>query len=130
MRLSDAINLGRSLVKLDAGTWHRGDRGCAICMAMAAVGKLDEWDGNREIRFELWPWLRAKTSSMPLPIYLPNEDGYTLSSYVGGLATYVELGRISMDQLIDIVRSIEPDEPEIAATVPELTLEEELASIT
>jgi hypothetical protein len=70
-------------------------------MGFAAIGKLDEWDADREARFKYWPWLRG---------IMPDTEHATYSAQVGHLAFKVEIGEMSLDQLIDWVRSVEPNE--------------------
>ena len=145
MRLSDAINLGSLLLKPVAGTRGDGnDGGCALGMAGKAAG------GYVGCGFADWA---KEIQSVDL---LPCECGKDGSKIMGSSCDYFYRASVprncvhaithlfnyhvctakdwTLEQLVDWVRSVEPDEPEIAATepesLPELTLAEELATIT
>lgn len=110
MRLSEAINLGRHLITLSPWVWSRGNRGCAICMGVAAIGKMAEWELDRNKRFEYWPWLM---NTAPHSEAL-NRTEETFSSRVSWMAREVKDGNMTLDMLIDWVRSVEPAEKEAA----------------
>lgn len=101
MRLSEAINLGRSLIKHGNGsrTLSRGE-GCACGMGLAAVG---ESIGSKDTMAKHWPWVTGD-------IWWAISDKY--NSVFGGTET--------LDQLIDWVRSIEPAEEETPLSSPEV----------
>lgn len=103
MLLSDAIATGRTLVvRCVAGGSTRqkaqpGD-GCVLDMAALAVGKR-LWTDAKEI----WPWLSLQ--------YEPESTTYESAIY-GRFDVDVQKGLLTLDQLIDWVRSVEPAEPE------------------
>ena len=60
MQLSEAFQLGRSLLTPCSGGRKRGDdsHGCALDMALAAMGRNGCWTDSCDV----WPWLRDLTS--------------------------------------------------------------------
>jgi hypothetical protein len=120
MRLSDAIALGRTLIgKTDPSSYC----GCALAMALMAIGKEpmvaaigddsfaemahDNWF---EAAMTEWPWL--VTEGLEVPKYLPAYayEHYNAEYIISDLFWKVDEGEISLDQLIDWVRSVEPQE--------------------
>lgn len=103
MRLSDAIATGRTLVtNCVAGGSTRekaepGD-GCVLDMAALAVGKCN-WQWAKEI----WPWLRN--------LSLSTGCDYESEIYTRFDQDVMARGTLTLDQLIDYVRSVEPAEP-------------------
>lgn len=114
MRLSDAIALGRVLMpKMKRGTLE----GCALGMGLLAVGRSTfsecAYDGENYVGLlQEWPWLSAELSSM--------DDRYktTMPFFLGGMFDEDVMNNKSMtlDQFIDYVRSIEPNEDVVEAT--------------
>lgn len=108
MRLSDAIALGRTLVNpKECGRGAPGNKpedGCALDMAVLAVG-----GNNWHQATKYWPWLHNID---------PEERGLPLSGnfYFSIIRQFdrdvMLLKRMTLDQLIDWVRSIEPPEQE------------------
>lgn len=107
MRLSDAIATGRHLIeKPDGSTFCR----CAIGMGLAAIGHdfqeevEGRWCSNvaafgaatRE-----WPWLREKSPA-----------GEYWTRVISLWFYQVEARTMTLDELIDRVRAIEPPETE------------------
>jgi hypothetical protein len=118
MRLSDAIAMGRVLLKPVGGTTFDADGkgGCAIGMALKARG----FD-TRGLVFnplaEYWDW----TTGWPLGMMLPcgcHSEGYNSGNNVGMVIAHIFDFHVmggahplwTLDQLIDWVRSIEPTE--------------------
>lgn len=66
MRLSEAIGLGRTLVKAKGGVLLSGDEGCALGMGMKAIGAvmLCREDSILDIH-RLWPWTGEMNYSEP-----------------------------------------------------------------
>lgn len=111
MRLSDAIGLGRTLVRV-----HRaGDiRGCALGMSFLAIGgnPADVGPNFESIKAE-WPWLKERRFD---PLYSPNNSSANFIAYCKSVwlrfDDLVMGGGMTLDQLIDWVRSVEPPEPD------------------
>src|SRR6266852_2577714 len=67
MRLSDAIALGRTLIKARAGSTYFDDgSGCAIGMGIAAIGKRD-LRASDALNAAGWEW----TTAFPIPAVMP-----------------------------------------------------------
>jgi hypothetical protein len=121
MRLSDAIATGRHLIEHpSAATFCR----CAIGMGLAAIGcdyQNSSFGSLALVTAEAkWPWLKQMCDN-------PKQ------SWTNKISLWfwdVEWGTMTLDELIDRVRAVEPPEPESAETPEVLTLAEELASIT
>lgn len=119
MRLSDAIALGRTLMPFNPDCWCT----CAVGLAGAAIGKtIDRWC---EVTLD-FPLLSAE---FKIPRTAFNTSGsYTAVQgpcrkavigelrpcwfIISNLAWAVKEKRITMDELIDWVRSVEPPEAE------------------
>jgi hypothetical protein len=110
MRLSDAIATGRVLIKdLKPATL----KGCVIGMACMGVGteallKAVQIESYYEI-YHYWPWLRNATLS---PVDDGVHDGMEVIYSIFDFHV-MRKGDWTLDQLIDWVRSIEPDEREV-----------------
>ena len=125
MRLSDAIGLGRTIVKAKSHTVLTKDnsQGCAVGMALVAVGKKyncdNDWDVNPLYKQfdDEWPWTKNRITM----------DGDCIIFVVALFRQFdnkVMTGHWTLDQLIDWVRSVEPAEPEIPNTFPVPTFTE------
>lgn len=90
MRLSDAMVLGSTLVKMHPGCWET----CAIGAAASAVG-IPVDDARVESIIDEWPWLQA------------NNDRYFME-ILTLFDQKVCQHRMSMEALIAYVRQIEP----------------------
>lgn len=93
MRLSDAIALGQHLIKRDPTTVLRDGCGCAIGMGLAAIGKTD---ARADYIVDHFPWVWKNNAFV--------EISMMFSKVCQGLMT--------LDQLIDRVREMEPPELE------------------
>lgn len=127
MRLSDAIALGRTLIGSVKGRLFEkhGDGnlfGCALGMGVAAVGRQEqamERDQHEEV-LSIWPWLEISDlvpkcdCSEKMPHYRVN--GFGLIAHMFDHHVGVDM---TMEQLIDYVRSVEPNEPTIEETATE-----------
>jgi hypothetical protein len=97
--LYEAMNLGRHLLSACSGGGVGGGRGCAIDMAMAAVGDMRVWT----YAYKHWGWLQNLVPSVfseqlvPLSVAI----GTTFDTHV------MMLGDWSMDAFIDYVKEIE-----------------------
>jgi hypothetical protein len=128
MRLSDAIALGRTIAKAvpEELSNHRGDEACALGMAGLACG-LSGWelhnpeftfcgakieaDSHYDLIYERWPWLKNQTSSkFPCGCVVLGEELF--DEVVMHLFDVHIFNRKdwTLDQLIDWVRSVEPQE--------------------
>ena len=99
MKLSEAILLGDSLAKRQAGTWMNatGTAGCALGRAALAVGVRQPKSWVIE---DLWPWIRKDRQMIKIIIMFDKE---------------VCRGTKTIEELVDYVRSVEPAEkPEVA----------------
>ncbi len=104
MRLSEAMMLGSATCKMVQGDWNSCALGCAgnavgIQHASGRLGEDDiDIDGDLVTRFTLlanvWPWIR--TANFAAEIYIKFDDE-------------VCIGKLTFEQLVDYVRSIEPD---------------------
>jgi hypothetical protein len=111
MRLSDAIAMGRVLIQLDPGYFLNLDctKGCAIGMGLAAVDGRATGANFSRMR-ELWPWLHEKrTEALPIS-GVKSSNGWLFKDEIGHYANLVFVGRMTLEELIDYVRSVEPAE--------------------
>jgi hypothetical protein len=124
MRLSDAIALGRTLgldlCRYGKRAGEHSNRGCALDMAVLAVDGGKDWHDASYI----WPWLNNKV--------LEKDKTSIADLYLFEIASRfdcdVMTGTITLDRLIDWVRSVEPAEE---IFVDEAPVEEvEYASMT
>ena len=106
MKLSEAMMLGDSLRRRDPRIYLGGSEGCrygcAIGGAVLATGYETEQSAG-ELAVERWPWLNEER---------PNRCS-TYAAYIGcdskaGFTAVIE-GKITFEQLVDYVRSIEPE---------------------
>lgn len=132
MRLSEAILLGRHLVTPTAGSFCEtaNNGGCALTMGVKAVngkGIPNHLWGSAD---SIWPWLNGACGC-----------GRCSGTYMFHIALLfdcdVMTGKMTLEQLVDYVRSIEPAEPEQSAAEfhqeqPDWTFEDEiqLANLT
>lgn len=109
MKLSEAMMLGSVTCKMERGNWEACGLGCAGNALGIAAGDGSNSFGNPRVQaiFQQWPWLRPasvfgnaclETESLP---------------YFGGKIARlfdeeVATGKMSLEQLVDYVRSIEP----------------------
>jgi hypothetical protein len=110
MLLSTAIALGRHLIdKPDGYSYCK----CAIGMGLAAIGREFHQSGRdssglsaKNYALQEWPWL--KTREVPTI----QRDGKTCPGVQAITRAFfaVERGEYTLDQLIDWVKSIEPEE--------------------
>jgi hypothetical protein len=120
VRLSTAISLGRVLLKSKAAGRFNGshagpDEGCALDMALAAVGvKSDSWSDC----LDTWPWLREACSMQDTWAYIL---GITFDNSV------MIWKSMTMEQFIDFVRDCEPpeDSPEVDLQIQSPALQAE-----
>lgn len=110
MRLSDAIALGRTLIKSQPGTvWDERDAsGCAWGMAFAATG--NHYCDNIGLKLLGWHWSRMKTVCMSCSCFQPDTTFLYVDNAIAHLFDkhVYEKCDWTLDQLIDWVRSVEP----------------------
>ena len=114
MRLSEAILLGSTTAPpLNNTSWKT----CLIGIGMHALGKDNI--GNHEAMLR-YPWLR-EDYEMPAHLFAGSGRGRKLTArqIITGLATQIECGSISLEQAVDWIRSVEPEEPANAAVTGE-----------
>jgi hypothetical protein len=128
MRLSEAIALGRTAIQPASGRVFNSDRtrGCAFGMAGAAIGAkwssaVLEHDTERA-----WPWLRGE-SIRPCKCPHWRQSGTYLQAIAHLFDAHLMQDRcywwdigeeaepMTLDQLIDWVRSVEPQEVAVEA---------------
>jgi hypothetical protein len=124
MRLSDAIALGRTLVKPHRlAEYYEDGSGCARGMALEACNARahsDDYNLHDDAFYRLWPWTSVSPNKAPcncqvMSVYPFNAQiQHLFDSHVTGIAKPTW----TLDQLIDWVRSVEPDEE------PEQSLED------
>jgi len=116
MRLSDAIATGRVLVpQLEQGEM----RGCALGMALLAVGRnaAEIHLLGYEYVVETWPWLKSAPAHCSSCEYW-NTTMHGAAKVWLPFDTHVMSDKtMTLDQLIDWVRSIEPQEEAEQVTV-------------
>lgn len=114
MRLSTAAALGRTLVKFDPMSFLDEKKdgqcvGCVIGMGLAAVG-FRQLNSIKQL-WEVWPWLKEPCQQTPSwfsPSEVLGTDIYEHAISRGAHA--VAMGRITLDTVIDYIRSVEPPE--------------------
>ena len=100
MRLSDAIVLGSALIRFEPSCFYvpRGNCGCIIGMGEAAMGAMSVLSYKK-----LWPWLSKPMPGKPLHSY---------AAEIGRRAYCVQEGTMTLEEVVDWVRSVEPAEEE------------------
>jgi hypothetical protein len=118
MRLSEAIALGRTMIVSNPGATFDGyGGGCAIGMGMAAVGKLNAEYGDA-LYESGWKWSKQFQVPEVLPCGCESHPQWKSSSMnplgcvIAHLFDRHVYGKFDMtlDRLIDWVRSVEPNE--------------------
>lgn len=113
MRLSDAIAMGRTLACPFKGGSSRHDAkpgdGCVLDMAVLAVRGEGDWHEA----WRIWPWLNTMCLASA-----PNQWEDAESDYFWEIIRHFDRDvmaqrTMTLDQLIDWVRSVEPAELEL-----------------
>lgn len=101
MRLSEAMMLGRVTCKMVACDWNS----CALGAAENALGIAEHSrDFSRRIAaYNEWPWLQNECVC---------GCANNLCHITQAFDRMVAPGKMTFEQLVDWVRSVEPDEPE------------------
>lgn len=115
MRLSDAIAMGQGLV----GKWEVGDiRHCALGMACNAIG-MSHWlegDGDYVAIRSNWPWTEQYVQH---PFREEDWKEYEALELIYTLFDEkVMTGGMTLNRLIDWVRSVEPPEETATESCP------------
>jgi hypothetical protein len=109
VRLSEAIRMGSLLIEEPRAT---DINACAVTMACNAIGVQVESEPLAKDYYnhllENWPWLQGKTVTCPFKRY--ELTGTTIVWLP--FDQYVMSGKMTIDQLADWIRSIEPEEHE------------------
>jgi hypothetical protein len=115
MKLSEALELGRTIVKPIAGQeWAPDGSGCARGMALEAIGLRSTASFCQDLAFyDCWPWTTQPKQGDR--VYCPGCLNYSRSNYARIIAHIFDhhiMGAHdwAMDQLISWVRSVEPAE--------------------
>lgn len=116
MKLSDAIALGRTLVKpRRLAEYFPDGSGCARGMALEACGaraKSENYSAHDDTFFDLWPWTIHRPEKFPCECFgmrfypINAQIQHLFDSHITGIAE----PHWTLDQLIDWVRSVEPAE--------------------
>jgi len=105
MRLSEAILLGATMAPIGQnGDWYvtgqacgRVPTRCALELALLAVGARLHWSNANEV----WPWLG----------HYAGKDQGPMSDVVGKFDfDYLNMRQVTLEQFVDWVRSVEPNE--------------------
>lgn len=112
MKLSDAIFMGRHLVKPIGGSdCERDGGGCALTMAMLSVGGTSCLPNSLWVDVDrYWTWLGNKAKSDKCSFC--GRDIFSEFKFVIAhiFDRHVMGGEMTLEQLVDYVRSIEPTE--------------------
>jgi hypothetical protein len=113
MKLSDAIILGSTTVKLDASQWLTYDHGkelCKGCLLGAAFHAASgEFDASADDIVREWPWL-ARRAAVPSPFFVGDGSWASIIDIISSMATEVGKKRMTFEQAIEWIRSVEPAE--------------------
>lgn len=111
MKLSDAILLGSTVLKLNSSIYLSVDCGCLIGMGAKALGKAarELFDGKGDFNFQEYPWLLDKVQGPPgLGFY--SRTPHPAFAIIGEMARCIEDGSYTMERAVDWIRSVEPQE--------------------
>lgn len=111
MKLSDALVLGITQTTFNPYNWNH----CLIGVAFHAVAGLEaniciDGSGWPTEAYARWPWLEQKVRT---PEHLLGHGYKSKASFVlSSLAIRARKGEISFEQVLEWIRSVEPDEPQ------------------
>jgi hypothetical protein len=103
MKLSDAILLGSTMHKLDPACWD----GCLLGVSVRAVGATSNFFNDEAQR--RWPWMVGKKVAMPDFSRYPHIS-LEFTQVISWLDVEVNDGKVTLEQVVDWVRSVEPEE--------------------
>jgi len=104
MKLSEAICLGSMLLKPSQNIFNTKDSGCALHMAMAAIGDNRGWLHAESV----WPWIMERAHVVPFGLHPWFYKDY--KCLIISLFGKVMAGEISLGQLVAWVATVEPAE--------------------
>ena len=105
MKFSDLVVLGSTIIEFDPAVYLQDNCGCLIGMAAAAkTGLLDLVDGEV---WKIFPWLHEKRY-LPCPVC--GVPYFTASASISCMAVHMWCEKITFEQALDYIRSIEPQE--------------------
>lgn len=110
MKLSDAVMLGFGMIKFDPNVYLEDGCGCFIGSGyFAATGAKAA--SLFDDMFPVWPWL-METREMP-DWFLPCLQGRRIPTHriISMMAIEMGQGRVTLEQAVDWIRSVEPAEP-------------------
>lgn len=119
MKLSDAVLLGSTTGhKLSNGSWNC----CLLGMGVAAVVQCSDAKQEAVAR---WPWLSDYMEPSYIPSLLPwlrryaAEHPHTIDGYVFLTALCCDVldKKITLEQAVDAIRSVEPQDEPITASL-------------
>ena len=121
MRLSDSIALGRTLLPRDK--WYSGSFcSCALGMSLLAatawefptVRNSDAGADALKLQKKTWPWIMQEfeTPEIAKDKFFPLRDRLSAQDIISSAFSNVtnNIGGVTLDQLINWVRSVEPKE--------------------
>ena len=124
MRLSEAMMLGHTRYKLNPELWACEDGGCLLGVAGYAAGVqfTEEGDEDFERIIDRWPWLINHVTSPAFAFdcgqshLFSHLHNYPFENaaycFISCLAFELKNGVVTIEQVVDWVRSVEPSEPE------------------
>ena len=131
MRFSEAMALGLPEIQFNNSLWldiSSRDGKCYGCLVGAALFA----EGCRKFMmssdfYEHWPWMRSWRAPKGLKCMVGDcqFDGFQMPTICTHLAMHYERGELRADQIVDFIRSIEPDQP--AQTTETASAKDELA---
>lgn len=102
MRLSEAMLLGSTTCKMVPGDWNSCALGCAGNAVGLAPGVKAKGEDRAKLIHAVWPWLADSPNLM--------SSGEEIVGLIWQQFDYdVCGGTMTLEQLVDYVRSIEPD---------------------
>lgn len=104
MRLSEAMMLGGIANTIDCDCWD----GCLLGVSVKALG-ANQNKFNREAQTR-WPWIEDKFAEPKIMADWYGDGHETASVILSNLAVMVVAGRVTLEQVVDWVRSVEPAE--------------------
>lgn len=103
MKLSEAMMLGSTTCKMQATNWNT----CAMGAAANAVGVPQGIATARLAAIKkIWPWLKGDSADANFPRFGP---AHHLAAIWRRFDNRVVWGEMTLEQLVDYVRSIEPE---------------------
>ncbi len=105
MRLSEAIMLGSTTETLDSASWQT----CLLGIGLHAIDPAAENFCNDDA-IRRWPWIKS-TVEIPCLGSFSGGGEATPSGIISVLAGDVQKGIVTLEKVVDWVRSVEPPDP-------------------